>query len=363
VDRGARSQAEVAVAALTHLSAAAARRAGHPEAAADHAAEGLARLDDLRPGTSAPHLAAALAAEWITALVEAGRAEEACAACTSTAKHLVSLARPTRQIALLRLTVARALAESSSPGAFEALEQAASDASACDAPDLEGLCLSALGALREQAGRIDAALESMRRGVAAQRRDRARSERFRAALRALPLMPSGTPALMNAAGRPNSPVPSQTVRARPLRFGDIRADEPHPLAANPWTTGRWTTGATRSDGDVGRAAAIGNADGEGRRGLALGGEPGFGSAAAFPHSAGGADRGTASCGEPGLGSATDFPHSAGGLGHGTVLGVEPGSARAADLPRSDGGVGRRAAAGVETGPGSAGDLPHTDGGG
>ena len=68
------------------------------------------------------------AAEWITALVEAGRAEEACAACTSTAKHLVSLARPTRQIALLRLTVARALAESSSPGAFEALEQAASDA-------------------------------------------------------------------------------------------------------------------------------------------------------------------------------------------------------------------------------------------
>ena len=183
--RGA--DAEIAVAALTFLSATAARRAGHPAAAADHAAEGLARLDDLRPGASAPHLVAALAAEWISALVEAGRAEDACAACAATAKHLVPPVRPTRQIALLRLTVARALAESSSPGAFEALEQAAADASACDAPDLEGLCLSTLGTLREHAGRLDAALESMRRGVAAQRRDRARSERFRAALGALPL--------------------------------------------------------------------------------------------------------------------------------------------------------------------------------
>ena len=98
-------------------------------------------------------------------------------------------ARPTRQIALLRLTVARALAESSSADAFEALEHAAADASACDAPDLEGLCLSTLGTLREHAGRLDAALESMRRGVAAQRRDRTRSERFRAALQALPLTP------------------------------------------------------------------------------------------------------------------------------------------------------------------------------
>ena len=123
--RGA--DAEIAVAALTFLSATAARRAGHPAAAADHAAEGLARLDDLRPGASAPHLAAALAAEWISALVEAGRADDACAACAATAKHLAPPVRPTRQIALLRLTVARALAESSSPGAFEALEQAAAE--------------------------------------------------------------------------------------------------------------------------------------------------------------------------------------------------------------------------------------------
>ena len=236
--RGA--DAEIAVAALTFLSATAARRAGHPAAAADHAAEGLARLDDLRPGASAPHLVAALAAEWISALVEAGRAEDACAACAATAKHLVPPVRPTRQIALLRLTVARALAESSSPGAFEALEQAAADASACDAPDLEGLCLSTLGTLREHAGRLDAALESMRRGVAAQRRDRARSERFRAALGALPLT-SGAAAPVGAAGRQDSPLPLPAIRRRSPRGQGGRTDQPHPLAANPWTTGRWTS--------------------------------------------------------------------------------------------------------------------------
>ena len=224
--RGA--DAEIAVAALTFLSATAARRAGHPAAAADHAAEGLARLDDLRPGASAPHLVAALAAEWISALVEAGRAEDACAACAATAKHLVPPVRPTRQIALLRLTVARALAESSSPGAFEALEQAAADASACDAPDLEGLCLSTLGTLREHAGRLDAALESMRRGVAAQRRDRARSERFRAALGALPLTCATAPA--GAAGRQDSPLPLPAA----------------PTAVAPWAG--WAHGPTASVG-------------------------------------------------------------------------------------------------------------------
>ena len=252
--RGA--DAEIAVAALTFLSATAARRAGHPAAAADHAAEGLARLDDLRPGASAPHLVAALAAEWISALVEAGRAEDACAACAATAKHLVPPVRPTRQIALLRLTVARALAESSSPGAFEALEQAAADASACDAPDLEGLCLSTLGTLREHAGRLDAALESMRRGVAAQRRDRARSERFRAALGALPLT-SGAAAPAGAAGRQDSPLPLPAVRRRSPRGQGGRTDQPHPLAANPWTTGRWTSEPHWSGDGVRRQSAPG----------------------------------------------------------------------------------------------------------
>jgi hypothetical protein len=250
--RGA--DAEIAVAALTFLSATAARRAGHPAAAADHAAEGLARLDDLRPGASAPHLAAALAAEWISALVEAGRAEDACESCAATAKLLVPTARPTRQIALLRLTVARALAESSSSGAFEALEQAAADASASDAPDLEGLCLSTLGTLREHAGRLDAALESMRRGVAAQRRDRARSERFRAALSALPL---ASAAPVGAAVRQKSLVPLPAVRRRSRGGEGGSVDQPHPLAANPWTTGRWTSEPSRSDDGVRHQTAPG----------------------------------------------------------------------------------------------------------
>ncbi len=259
--------AEIAVAALTLLSAAASRRAGHPDAAVDHAAEGLARLDDLHPGASAPHLATALAAEWITALVEAGRADAARAGCRETvAKHLGMTARPTRQTALLRLTVARALAASASAGAFEALERAATDASHCDTPDLEGLCLSTLGTLREQAGRLDAALESMRRAVAAQRRDRARSERFRAALRALPLRSPGSPTVA-VPDRLVTAVPSQAVPGH--RAAD-RAGVAHPSAvrwlSDPWTTGRWSYAAASDAERPGRAAIVATPGG----GIALG---------------------------------------------------------------------------------------------
>ena len=61
-------------------------------------------------------------------------------------------------------------------------------------------------------------------------RDRARSERFRAALRALPLMPTGPTAQAGAGGRPHTLVASQAVHVRPLRSGEMRSDEPHPLA-------------------------------------------------------------------------------------------------------------------------------------
>ncbi len=204
--------ADIASAALALISAAALRRSGHPDSAVDHAAEGLARLDEIRAaqeGAPSRHLAAALAAEWITALVEAGRTDDAREACAPMAQQLRKTARPTRQIALLRLAVARAVAESAPTAAVEALEQAAQDAADCDTPDLEGLCLSTLGALREQAGRLDAALESMRRGVAAQRRDRARSEKFREALRSMSLAAPAAPhevlgAPVDRAGRPAS---------------------------------------------------------------------------------------------------------------------------------------------------------------
>ena len=146
-------------------------------------------------------------------------------------RHLGRTARPTRQTALLRLTVARALAASTSTGAFEALEQAATDAAQCDTPDLEGLCFATLGTLREKAGRLDAALESMRRGVAAQRRDRARSERFRAALRELPLRSPGSVASSGSPGRPGAPVaPVPLARAQSDGVPD-RPNEPHRLQA------------------------------------------------------------------------------------------------------------------------------------
>ncbi len=253
--------ADIAVAALTLLSAASALRAGHPDAAVDAAAEGLARLDDLRQGASAPPLGAALAAEWITALIEAGRVDDARAGCGAMAeRHLGRTARPTRQTALLRLTVARALAASTSTGAFEALERAATDAAQCDTPDLEGLCFATLGTLREKAGRLDAALESMRRGVAAQRRDRARSERFRAALRELPLRSPGSVASSRSPGRPGAPAaPLPLARAQSDGVPD-RPDAPHPPAGDrssgPWTTGRWTVDGEPSDmRRLGRAVA------------------------------------------------------------------------------------------------------------
>jgi len=249
--------ADIAVAALTLLSASSARRAGHPDAAVDAAAEGLARLDDLREGASASPLAVALAAEWITALIEAGRVDDARAGCEAMAeRHLGRTARPTRQTALLRLTVARAIATSTSTGAFEALEQAATDAAQCDTPDLEGLCFATLGTLREKAGRLDAALESMRRGVAAQRRDRGRSERFRAALRELPLRSPGSVA---SSGRPGvtAPVPIARVQSDGV---PARPDEPHlppfDRSPGPWTTGCWTVDGGPTDmRRLGRAVA------------------------------------------------------------------------------------------------------------
>ena len=247
--------AEIAVAALALLSAAAERRAGRPDAAIDHAVEGLARLDDLRHGVSAPHLATALAAEWITALVEAGRIDDARAGCDATAKHLGAKTPPTRQTVLLRLTVARALAASTSAGAFEALEQAATDASQCDTPDLEGLCHSTLGASHEQAGRLDAALESMRRGVAAQRRDRARSERFRAALWALPLRAAGFLAVTERSGRTGVAVPFPSAETRSARSAD-RASESRPRSAGPWKTGQWVVEDSRADAWLSRRAEV-----------------------------------------------------------------------------------------------------------
>jgi hypothetical protein len=183
------ADAEIGAAAVALVTATALRRSGRPGAAVGRAADGLGRLDQVRGSHSATpsrHLAAALAAEWISALVDDGRLDDAREGCGPLQARLREPARPSRQVALLRLTVARADAGSGPTPATQALLQAADDAAAADTPGLEAVCLSALGALHEKAGRLDVALETVRRGVAAQRRDAARRDAFLAALGDVP---------------------------------------------------------------------------------------------------------------------------------------------------------------------------------
>ena len=74
---------------------------------------GLARVDAggrRAGGAGSDHLAAALTAEWIAALVDAGRVEEARSEAVPAANRLLATARPSRQLAGLRLAVARVAA-------------------------------------------------------------------------------------------------------------------------------------------------------------------------------------------------------------------------------------------------------------
>ncbi len=162
------------------------RRAGRPEQAAAHAVAGLTRLDRTRGGvtgaTPSGHLAAALAAEWIAALVDARRWAQARDVIAGLAARLGERTRPTRQLAYLRSTIARVLATDPDADAGEELERAARDAAAADVPDLEHVCRVALGELHEAHGRLEDALESIRLAVLAERRHRARATRLRTAL-------------------------------------------------------------------------------------------------------------------------------------------------------------------------------------
>ncbi|MEJ3655393.1 hypothetical protein WEH80_23880 [Actinomycetes bacterium KLBMP 9759] len=177
-------RAELASAATALVSAATARRAGQAAVAVAKAADGLDRLDrgrGPRLHTPSAHLAAALAAEWISALLDSGRVEEAHAGCAPLEPRLRENARPTRQVVRLRLAVARTLATGAAD-ATEMLERAAREATESDAPDLEWVCCSALGALHEKSGFVEIALESMRLAVAAQMRDTKRANKFVGAL-------------------------------------------------------------------------------------------------------------------------------------------------------------------------------------
>lgn len=182
---------EVGAASSVLVAAAIARRAGRAARAVSLAVDGLARLDRGRGEgalTPSAHLAAALAAEWISALIDVGRADDAREGSGPVRSRLLDRARPTRQLALLRLTIARAAAsdphDTDPASTASELERAAQDASAADVPELEHVCRTASGELHESQGRLDASLEATRLAVVADRRSRARARRLRAAIAA-----------------------------------------------------------------------------------------------------------------------------------------------------------------------------------
>ncbi|WP_408004785.1 hypothetical protein, partial [Pseudonocardia lacus] len=250
---------ELGAAAVALVAAAAHRRAARPHVAAERAADGLAELERARgaagTGPRSGHLAAALAAEWILSLLDAGDTEQARQGCAELAPRLEH-SRPSRQLARLRLAVARTNAVGSAVGGTAAetaahiLGQAVRDAAECDAPDLEALCCAALGAVYEKAGRPDFALTTVERGVAAQRRDRSRSERFRAALASLPVQARPAAPAATASGAPAG-GPDPLGMTRPLPVGP---------GAEPVTAMLPTTGGpdgTRGGADRGRRSRHG----------------------------------------------------------------------------------------------------------
>jgi hypothetical protein len=174
------------VASVTLLRAARSRRAGRADVAAAEAAAGLTAVDirGRRAGaTASDHVAAALTAEWIAALVDGGRLDEARAEGLAAANRLVAAARTSRQVAGLRLAIARITAVEEGPDAvLAALEPAAQAAADSDVPELESACRSMLGELHEAAGRLDAALIALRAAMSADRRDRERAAQLRARL-------------------------------------------------------------------------------------------------------------------------------------------------------------------------------------
>lgn len=212
---------EIGAASVAYVAAAAHRRAGRAGLAVSRAAGGLARLEkgatNQKDGlagavSSSPFLAAALAAEWICALLDAGRVDEGRQSCLAVEPLLIGPTRSSRQLARLRLTVARVRASEAEVGATaEALAHAAREAADCDAPDLEAVCRSALGAVQEEAGRLDAAVEALRLGVDAERRDRDRDGRFRRVL---------------AAVGPRASVPGASVRGGSVRGAAASSDAP-----------------------------------------------------------------------------------------------------------------------------------------
>lgn len=240
-DRLGGAAGDTGAATVLLVAAATDRRIGRAGSAVTRAVDGLGRLDRARTSPRAlspsPHLAAALAAEWISALIGAGRPDQSREGSRPLRERLVEYARPTRQLALLRLTLARVAAEDAPDGgdAAKELERAAHDAAASDAPELEYICRTALGEVHEAGGRMEQALESLRLAAVAERRHRSRAARFRAAVAAVPGLLAGATRTggpsTTARGPAASPVPVATGEPGSARRPSGAAVEPPGRAA------------------------------------------------------------------------------------------------------------------------------------
>lgn len=250
---------QVGAAATLLVAAVTDRRTDRAERAVTRAVDGLGRLDRARPSADAlspsPHLAAALAAEWISSLIATGRPDQAREGSRPLRERLVEHARPTRQLALLRLTLAVAAADDG-PGrgadAVRDLERAAHDAAVSDAPELERICRTTLGEVHEAGGRPDAARESVRLAVVAERRHRSRAVRFLAALAATTGPGYGnqgagvrtSPAEPDAHGRTGSGTAGAAAPSR---------GEPSGAGAQPGAMRRHAAGGRATAGSAGMA--------------------------------------------------------------------------------------------------------------
>lgn len=208
------------------------RRAGRADVAAAKAVGGLQLLNagDRRfDAARSDHLVAALTAEWIAALADAGRVDQARRDALPAAHRLITTGRPSRQVAGLSLAVARiAAASGSAEAVVAALEAAAHDAAHSDVPELESACRSLLGELYEAAGRSDAARAAARAAAVAERRDRDRETRLRCHLAAMGASGAGEPAPhldeRLRAGDPQGTVETETGARRRRRGRSTDAD-------------------------------------------------------------------------------------------------------------------------------------------
>ncbi|WP_170183853.1 hypothetical protein [Pseudonocardia hydrocarbonoxydans] len=263
---------QIGLAASLLITASADRRRDRPADGVARAVEGLERLDRARlsPRSSspAPHLAAALSAEWIASLIAAGRSDQASEGSRPLRERLADHARPTRQLALLRLTLTRvAAADGRDPrDVVRELERAAHEAAASDTPQLEVICRTALGEVHDASGRTDAARESARLATVADRRHRARADRLRTALGSLsepaagpPVRPGPRPEDLLSVARDRSRAGAASRDADPVeRTARLRAVQAASMQAAPTGDPRPPDGGGRRRRREGDPAANGS---------------------------------------------------------------------------------------------------------